>query len=329
MSITSPSQSLSVSRPSFLRTAKNKLKGLLLLPYQAVILASRSHQKLRVQAENSMQPKSVAKAQSQLRHFTAEIKSTGRPFKMLLLRPGYIEDHIAEVGTWEPNLSSLMRFFMKTEGIFLDVGANIGFHTLSIASLFPQAQCIAFEPNRFINAQLNSNIRLNDHLTNIVTYNIAISDRSGDIDFYMQKASSYNRGLSSTSYNYDMEGQDIEKVRVKMERLDEVLEDAIQDKVSVIKIDTQGSEYQVLCGATQIIAKSKPVIFFEFEVDYHKADPEGKFKQILAQFSSCDYQVFLINAEIDQTFQAFDVAEICKIPRFEGDFIALPNRLLA
>jgi FkbM family methyltransferase len=246
---------------------------------------------------------------------------------MLLLRPGYIEDRIAEVGTWEPNLSSLMRFFMKPDGVFLDIGANIGFHTLSIASSFDKARCLAFEPNRLINAQLNCNVSLNHHLTNIVTYDIAISDRSGEIDFYMQKASSYNRGLSSTSYNYDIEGEDIEKVQVSMEPLDQVLEDAVQERVSVIKIDTQGSEYQVLCGAIKTIARSKPVIFFEFEVDYHLADPEGKLNQILDQFSSCDYEVFLINAEVDQTFQAFDVAEICKIKRFEGDFIALPNRL--
>lgn len=310
------------------RTIKRSFKAIILWPYHVAIVTSRLHQKLMARAEESMQSKSVTQVKSQLRNFTAEIKSADSPFKMLLLRPGYIEDQIAEVGTWEPNLSSLMRFFMQPDGVFLDIGANIGFHTLSIASSFEQATCIAFEPNRFINAQLNCNIGLNHHLSNIVTYDIAISDRSGDIDFYMQKSSSYNRGLSSTSYNHDMEGEDIEKVQVKMEMLDRVLENGLQDQISVIKIDTQGSEYQVLCGAIQTIEKSKPVIFFEFEVDYHRADPQGKLNQILDQFARCDYQVFLINPELDQTFQAFEVAEICKIDRFEGDFIALPNRLL-
>ena len=258
-----------------------------------------------------------------------ELKSIVNQFKMILIRPGFIEDEIAKFKTWEPRLMSLMCFFMRHDGIFLDVGANIGFHSLFLASSFERSQCIAFEPNPVIYGQLIRNVKINDNLTNISTCDIAVSDHCGEVEFYMQQESSYNRGLSSTLYNYDInyDIQNIEKIRVKTKTIDSFLDDSIKDKIAVIKIDTQGNEYQVICGSINTIKISKPVIFFEFEVGYHSEDPEGYLNKILDILP--EYKIFLVSKDASRSFKDFRVSEICKEKYFEGDFICLPHNLVS
>ncbi len=251
--------------------------------------------------------------------------SKHNPFKMLLFRPGYMEDKLAEYETYEPELTLLLSFFMKTDGVFLDIGANIGFYTLFIASSFENSQSIAFEPHRLIYQQLNQNIKLNENLSNIVTWDVAISNYCGEIDFYMQKESAFHRALSSTIYNCDLANnpQMVEKVQVKVTTIDNCIDNDIKPKVSIIKIDTQGNEYQVITGALNTIAVSHPVIIFEFEVRYHE-NPEEYFHKILAIIP--EYKVFLIRK--DASFQKFNISEICKIKSFGGDFICLPPEII-
>lgn len=239
-------------------------------------------------------------------------RADGGKFKMYIKLPGLIEDIINKQGTWEPHLAYTISQLVKKDSIFLDIGANIGYHSLFIASALPRVTCISFEPNPNIFEQLKRNVRTNK-LRNLTIHNLAIGDQSGTIEFFMTREKSYNRGLSGVKYYSDL-GKDFKKTTVQMVPLDSFLEYDTKKKVKVIKIDTQGYEYQVLSGAADIIEKSQPIVCFE----YHEHSDYG-LSDILRLLP--DYQVYRINAWSGQV-RKLDLED----PEQSGnDIICIPN----
>ena len=208
-------------------------------------------------------------------------------FKMLLETPGLIEDIIIQYGCWEPAIDYIIAHYMKENGIFLDVGANIGYHSLNIASLFPEAECIAFEPHPKIFEQLKENVELNN-FKHLITNKMAVGDYCGTTTINLTNDTSYNRGLSTILNDKSLESES-HNVNVKITTLDEYLDQDKKNRISVMKIDTQGYEYQVLKGALDIINRSRPVILMEI----HKISGVG-VKDVLDLLPG--YRLFQIDA---------------------------------
>lgn len=203
-------------------------------------------------------------------------------FRMALQLPGFIEETIRDKGAWEPGLAKLLARYMQSGGIFVDVGANIGFHTLYIASLGNSAQCVSFEPHPELCSQLRANAKLSG-FANISVHEHAISDRSGSIDFYQQAANVYNRGLSGATISNSEDQNHFTLTQVNAMTLDEAFSGQMNERICAIKIDTQGFEYEALRGAAETIRRSKPLIAFE----YH-AYGTHSLEQILSLLSGYD-----------------------------------------
>ncbi|MBY0518096.1 MAG: FkbM family methyltransferase [Bacteriovoracaceae bacterium] len=116
---------------------------------------------------------------------------------MFLRTPGKIEDQIIALGKFENHITQIMPQFIKPDTVFLDVGANIGFHSLNVLAHEPSAEAYCFEPNPEIKNELDRNIRLNDFQNRVFTQSIALSDIEGEFDFYVMPQSEMNRGTSS------------------------------------------------------------------------------------------------------------------------------------
>ncbi len=80
-------------------------------------------------------------------------------------------------GIWEPHLVRLLHRLVRSDDVCLDVGANIGVHTLVLAGLAPQGRIHAFEPSSKNFSFLKRNIRDN-HLGNVTAHQLGISDSS-------------------------------------------------------------------------------------------------------------------------------------------------------
>src|SRR6185369_2435316 len=113
------------------------------------------------------------------------LAASGVTFKMALATPGLIEDHIIRDACWEPQLMELMAVLMRADSVFVDVGANIGFHSLHIASRNPGARCHAFEPHPDIFRQLTRNAHLSG-LKNMTLHHYALAEAHRDGVFYLQ-----------------------------------------------------------------------------------------------------------------------------------------------
>jgi len=255
-------------------------------------------------------------------YYCATVQTEGKPFKLLLSRPGFVEDKIARGKPWEENLVSIICFFMRADGVYLDIGANIGYFCFHVARSLDTSLSIAFEPHPLLYAQLLENLRFNSDLSsNICVHNAAVGDVTGETEFHMQRLSSYNRGLSSVLPNADLRGE-YEAIKTKMVTLDTVLDDTHKGRIAVMKIDVQGYELQVIAGAMETIAKSKPIIIFEFEANYHGSKAAAAFDSIVTRLA--DYRIFLIKEKSPEFFAEFDRSKVSK-EGFEGNFICFPH----
>ena len=164
---------------------------------------------------------------------------------------------------------NLEQFFQIHEGIFLDVGANIGKYTIIMArKLGSHGIVIALEPNPDIYNRLIFNIKLNC-LINVIPLNIAADSENRRMTLFVDPL---YHGFSSLLYPLDSklaetEGGKKEKlhsVEVETRRLDDIVEELKIDKeIRLVKIDVEGYEAEVLKGSSRIIERYKPMIVFE------------------------------------------------------------------
>lgn len=131
----------------------------------------------------------------------------------------------------------------------IDVGANIGNHTLAFAAHFSRVD--AFEPHPDTYKLLSFNT---SRITNVYTHPVGVGAEQAKQTMSECEA---NYGCSSAVIMYD----DAQTYEIEIMKLDDYLPDV--QNLKLIKIDVEGMEYAVLKGAEQLIIKHQPVIAFE------------------------------------------------------------------
>jgi len=139
----------------------------------------------------------------------------------------------------------LLLDFLRPGDCFVDVGANIGTHSICASVKFDQnLRVFAFEPHPIVYQYLMSNIALN-RLSNIDAYNIALGAEEGEAKLQEDRTddtSWINPQASAIGYT------------VPVKPLDSLCLDTM-GRVTTIKIDVEGYELYVLQGAKQFLSK--------------------------------------------------------------------------
>jgi FkbM family methyltransferase len=162
---------------------------------------------------------------------------------------------------WEINVKRMLT--ISPNDVFVDVGANIGSFTIPFAK--KAQKIIAFEPNNYSFELLKKNISLN-HLTNVTTYNMAVSKKRGVVRFTYTNEPLYS-GITNQDESTNVTVRENAKADdnnihlVNAIDLDSVL--LKEDRVNWIKIDVEGHEVDVLQGAIQTMRTHKPKILIE------------------------------------------------------------------
>lgn len=137
----------------------------------------------------------------------------------------------------------------------LDIGANIGNHSIFFANKFKNVY--AFEPNPATYEVLKINCTFVAEQKNITTVNVGLSDKEASLPFHI------NRSNIGGSQIIDVNHESIkDAIQINVKTLDQLIEfkDA---SVALIKIDVEGHELNVLKGAKDTILKNMPAILFE------------------------------------------------------------------
>ncbi len=177
-----------------------------------------------------------------------------------------LERKIIRQGFSDYPILDYMADYVRPNTAVLDIGANIGIYAIPIAVAFSGVTVHAFEPNNVAVKRLSENSRLNN-LKNLKIHSCAVSDRTGESNFYQ-----FDEVTSLSSLSCDaaeIHGKPA-VCKVKVETVDHFLMDNPEQKVSLIKIDVQGSELEVLRGARGVIERNQPVILFEHEDKHFK-----------------------------------------------------------
>lgn len=171
--------------------------------------------------------------------------------------------------------------------VIFDCGANIGLATLFFKWLSPHAEIYAFEPDRDTFALLKHNVEANN-LAGVHLYNVALSDRVGTAEFYVDRA---NPGSLRMSLNYQRMPKDTSTVETLT--LSEVIGRELPNRdIDFLKLDVEGAEDAVLGDlATTGRLKAVREMLIEF---HHKIGGEraklGPFLTAL-ETHGFDYQV--------------------------------------
>jgi FkbM family methyltransferase len=302
--------------PSIQAALKSAALSVLLPLYKAGTRLRAKHDALRAKVASTREQESGARGEHFHLFHTAK---RGVPLKMLLQCPGEIEERLIRNGEWEPSVREVIDAFLQDDGTFIDVGANIGPHTLFIAASRKKSKVLAFEPHPEIFRQLQLNISLNN-LPNVEARQLAVGDTQSTVILFAQELSAYNRGLSSVVSNYDLDGTE-RAIHVPQITLDSFVESNSFPKISVIKIDTQGSELSVLKGAHDVISHDKPVIIFEFVSDYLN-NPPAEFDEIKNLLT--DYEILALRWDKPGILMPFDSAVVSQ-KGFWSDLVCIPR----
>ena len=173
----------------------------------------------------------------------------------------HISDQIRSSGLYERHLLETLRHLVFhdeqvcKQQIALDVGANIGNHSMFLAGIF--SRIIAFEPNPLISSILSLNLQLNK-ISNVEVKTIALSDRTTKQPL---RFSARNLGAASLERMSAVSERAQYEVEVQLCEGDSILE--ADQPIGFIKIDVEGHEEAVLHGLKDTILRHQPILMVE------------------------------------------------------------------
>lgn len=163
---------------------------------------------------------------------------------------------ILNFGSYEAAHADMMTALVRDGNTILDVGANIGFYTISLARQFPWTAIFAFEPIPATFAYLRANLELNG-VTNARIFNFGLSDREQETVFHVSPGSCVTASAARLT-----DEPDSAAVVGRVRRLDDFVEEH-RLHVDVLKCDVEGAEYLVFQGAARTLRRDRPVIVAE------------------------------------------------------------------
>ncbi|GJQ43215.1 MAG: hypothetical protein JETCAE03_27130 [Ignavibacteriaceae bacterium] len=179
-----------------------------------------------------------------------------------IILPETVSINIWRNGFAESDVSIYLLKYLNKEETFIDIGAHFGFYSLLASSIVGQeGKVLSFEPTASTFNQLSKNITysIND---NIKIYNLAAFNSKTEMEFndYGIINSSFNSFFANRGEK-NLKGK---KIKVKAVIADDFLKENFPDcRISLIKIDAESSEFQVLTGLKNTINKYHPKIILE------------------------------------------------------------------
>lgn len=209
----------------------------------------------------------LVKRSKPFRKLNEEISYIGRYFeenppevsiggKSAFLLPYFWQDHIQQEIFRTKNYFEIAELeaideYLPQNAVILDVGSNIGNHTLYWCNERGAARIHAFEPVPATFEQLRANVARNGLEERVTLHNTGLGKERGTAS----PVSINRRNTGATRLRTDTSGA------LELRALDEVELDV--DRIDLIKIDVEGFELDTLSGARETIRKFRPVMSIE------------------------------------------------------------------
>lgn len=237
------------------------------------------------QAANLLQPLLIQNRTSGASQILTWDRFGGR----ILLDPRdlYITYHFLEHGEWEPSIRVMIHGKVDRDTLFIDVGANIGIHSLSASRV--AGLVVAFEPDPISHSILQQNFLINGFPENVAVL-AAVGEVSGR---GLVRQNSESSGMNSILYSAS---GDTLIVSLDEYFLGNQEVELSQFKSLFVKVDVEGMEGDVLLGGVELFSRYERV---SIVVEYHRPSslPQALEGIIAGLGSSYDYSLRNISSE--------------------------------
>jgi FkbM family methyltransferase len=167
----------------------------------------------------------------------------------------YIGPWLATGREWENWMRQDAQFAYRPGTDIIDIGGNIGCNALMFSDFGPVH---TFEP--FLFNVLEENVKNNSTVHPITVHKYGLSSHDTQGSLYLPKCRNglYNYGACSLKPNFENDHSNV-SVPITLKKLDDVYTGV----PSMLKIDVEGNELEVLEGSTRIISTHKPAMIVE------------------------------------------------------------------
>ena len=216
----------------------------------------------------------------------------------------------ARNGVWEEDVLDACLKVIQPGDIFFDIGANAGVITLDVAQTFRDKVIIhAFEPQPTLARSLAVSITLNE-FKNVHLHQQLLGDRQCETDLQIA-----DHGIHTSLIAREANATPLS---CRMETLDALVAGGQAPAPTVIKIDVEGAELQVLRGARKTLCSAPPAIIFEADEN-------------MPRFGYSHQALFSLLSEFgDYTFYHINGSDLSPVINPEtaalGNYVALPSQ---
>lgn len=182
-----------------------------------------------------------------------KILSKYRKFQIYLGVNNSIQSNIIFNNYNEEFILGIIENFAKLNYSFVDIGANVGVHTLAAASVNSKIDVFSFEPEPDNFLELIRNIQVNN-FSNIIPFKIALGNE------ITNTLLNVNDGWNTGKHTLKNHITNLKRqVNVPVLKLD-LFQESLLNKNILLKIDVEGFEKEVLEGSNEILSRSKNIV---------------------------------------------------------------------
>lgn len=212
------------------------------------------------------------------------------------LREG-IDFAIWLMGVFEPATVAACARLVPPGGVVLDIGANIGAHTLPLARLVsPQGRVYAFEPTDWAQAKLAANLALNPDLASRVT---RVQTMLTDWENAAPTPLYASWPLTAASGVHPLHrGRKMDVAGANATTLDAFLRREGVTRIDFIKLDIDGFEIAALRGARETLRRFRPAMVMELS-PHQLAEQGGSIEELAALLDAADYRLIELDGSGD------------------------------
>lgn len=217
--------------------------------------------------------------------------------KYLFLPDSALDDHLLKYGILKDWITLHLDEVVLPDSIIFDIGANVGLLTIPFAAKhLPKGRVYAFEPDFENVSQLYINTRINK-LNNVIIEQMAIQDKEeiSSLEFFIRRAIDgdglINQGISTLK---KMPIHNQKSIIVSATTIDKYVSENKINRLDFIKIDVEGSEFNVLSGGEKTLRKLEPIILYEYssEIDRLTATENSlQSFQLLNDFGYTQFEI--------------------------------------
>ena len=194
------------------------------------------------------------------------------------------------MGAFEPETVRAYGAIVRPGMTVLDIGANVGAHTLHLARLVgDEGRVIAFEPTDWAFAKLLANLALNPDIAHRVRPVQAFLVDRGDREVAATVPASWP--LDGRDVHPKLRGRAMAAEAAVATTLDAWLAGAKLTGIGFVKMDVDGHDCAVLAGAAEMLARDRPTFLMEIS-PYILEERGGSLGEILDRLEAVGYRLY-------------------------------------